>query len=74
MAEVSIDTVLRLQDFGLERLDEDRAIVGFAEKAANPEPSTSTTATVVLLSALAPDRAALRWFSRRGIRISHESL
>src|SRR6516165_7930589 len=33
MAEVSIDTVLRLQDFGLERLDEDRAIVGFAQKA-----------------------------------------
>ena len=45
MAQVSIDTVLHLQDFGLERLDEDKAIVGFAEKAANPEPSTSTTAT-----------------------------
>ena len=33
MAQVSIDTVLHLQDFGLERLDEDRAIVGFAHKA-----------------------------------------
>ena len=33
MAQVSIDTVLHLQDFGLERLDEDRAIVGFAQKA-----------------------------------------
>jgi hypothetical protein len=33
MAQVSIDTVLHVQDFGLERLDEDRAIVGFAQKA-----------------------------------------
>ena len=33
MAQVSIDTVLHVQDFGLERLDEDRAIVGFAHKA-----------------------------------------
>jgi hypothetical protein len=33
MAQVSIDTVLHLQDFGLERLDEDRAILGFAQKA-----------------------------------------
>lgn len=33
MAQVTVDTVLHLQDFGLERLDEDRAIVGFAQKA-----------------------------------------
>jgi hypothetical protein len=33
MAQVSIDRVLRLQDFGLERLDEDKAVVGFAQKA-----------------------------------------
>ena len=33
MAQVSIDTVLHLRDFGLERLDEDKAIVGFAQKA-----------------------------------------
>jgi hypothetical protein len=33
MAQVTVDTVLRLQDFGLERLDEDKAIVGFAQKA-----------------------------------------
>ena len=33
MAQVSIDTVLHLRDFGLERLDEDRAIVGLAQKA-----------------------------------------
>jgi hypothetical protein len=33
MAQVSIDTVLHLQDFGLERLDEDRAIVGFVQRA-----------------------------------------
>ncbi len=30
MTDVKIEDVLRLQDFGLERLDEDRAIVGFA--------------------------------------------
>jgi hypothetical protein len=33
MNEVKIDAVLRLRDFGLERLDEDQAIVGFAAKA-----------------------------------------
>ena len=33
MVQVSIENPLRLQDFGLERLEEDRAIVGFAQKA-----------------------------------------
>src|SRR5215469_16333734 len=33
MAQVSIETPLHLEDFGLERLDEDKAIVGFARKA-----------------------------------------
>ena len=33
MNEVTIDTVLHLRDFGLERLDEDKAIIGFATKA-----------------------------------------
>jgi hypothetical protein len=33
MSQVSIDSVLHLEDFGLERLDEDKAIVGFAHKA-----------------------------------------
>ena len=33
MVQVSIENPLRLQDFGLERLDEDKAIVGFAQKA-----------------------------------------
>jgi hypothetical protein len=33
MSQVSIDRVLLLEDFGLERLDEDKAIVGFARKA-----------------------------------------
>ena len=32
MDKVKIEDVLRLQDFGLERLDEDRAIVGFAAR------------------------------------------
>ena len=33
MAQATVDTVLHLEDFGLERLDEDQAIVGFAQKA-----------------------------------------
>ena len=33
MSQVSIDRVLHLEAFGLERLDEDKAIVGFAQKA-----------------------------------------
>ena len=33
MDKVKIEDILRLQDFGLERLDEDRAIVGFAARA-----------------------------------------
>ena len=33
MDAVKIDDVLRLQDFGLERLDEDEAIVVFAKRA-----------------------------------------
>ena len=33
MEKVKIEDILRLQDFGLERLDEDRAIVGFAAQA-----------------------------------------
>jgi len=33
VVQVSIYTVLRVQDFGLERLGEDKAIVGFAQKA-----------------------------------------
>ena len=32
MNTVEIDAVLRLRDFGLERLDEDKAIIGFASK------------------------------------------
>jgi hypothetical protein len=33
MDTVRIDNVLRLQDFGLERLDEDQAILRFAQRA-----------------------------------------
>ena len=32
MVQVSIENPLRLQDFGLERLDEDKAIVDFDPK------------------------------------------
>ena len=33
MAQVTVNRVLHLQDFGLERLDENKAIVGFVQKA-----------------------------------------
>jgi hypothetical protein len=33
MVQVSLDAALHQQEFGLERLDEDKAIVGFARKA-----------------------------------------
>jgi hypothetical protein len=33
MAQVSIENPLHLEDFGLEHLDEDKAIVDFARKA-----------------------------------------
>jgi hypothetical protein len=33
MHNVTVGTVLPLRDFGLERLDEDQAIIGFAQKA-----------------------------------------
>ena len=98
MAQVSIDSVLHLQDFGLERLDEDRAIVGFAHKAEArlvrwldfakgallflmvPGDSESGMFYIYnrgrssLYLALATDRAPLRRFSRRGVRLSRESL
>ena len=75
MAQVSINTVLQLRDFGLERLDEDKAIVGFGSGGRRirnllhlrPRP-------VVLLSALVSDRAPMRRISRRRVSISHESL
>jgi len=38
MDAVKIDDVLRLQEFGLERLDEDEAIVGFAKRARQELP------------------------------------
>jgi len=33
MAQITVDTVLHLRDFGLEWHEEDQAIVGFAQKA-----------------------------------------
>ena len=97
MAQVTVDTVLYLQDFGLERLDEDRAIVGFVQKAearlvrwldfrqgyalVSHGSGDDESGTFYIYDRdrssfypLAPDRAAVRRFSRRGIRISHESL
>ena len=33
MTQATVGTVLHLRDFSLERLDEDKAIIGFAQKA-----------------------------------------
>ena len=97
MAQVTMDNVLLLQDFGLERLDEDQAIVGCVQKAEARlvrwldfakgallflmVPGDDESGTFYIYDRdrspfypLAPDRAALRWFSGRGVRISHESL
>jgi hypothetical protein len=50
MAQVSIGTILHVQDFGLERIDEDRAIVGFAQEAGAGHTSVVTlTNTLTLL-------------------------
>ena len=57
MNEVKIEDVLRLQDFGLERLDEDRAIVGFAARAEARITRWLDFAKGALLFLMVPDDA-----------------
>ena len=55
MDTVKIDNVLRLQDFGLERLDEDEAIVGFAKRAEARIARWLDFAKGALLMLMVPD-------------------
>jgi hypothetical protein len=55
MDTVKIDEVLRLQDFGLERLDEDEAIVGFAKRAQARIACWLDFAKGALLMLMVPD-------------------
>ena len=55
MDAVKIDDVLRLQDFGLERLDEDEAIVGFAKRAEARIARWLDYAKGALLMLMVPD-------------------
>ena len=62
MNGVRIDAVLRLQDFGLERLDEDRAIIGFATKAEAKLSRWLDFAKGALLFLTVPDDPESGWF------------
>jgi hypothetical protein len=55
MDKVKIEDVLRLQDFGLEGMDEDRAIVGFAARAEARITRWLDFAKGALLFLMAPD-------------------
>ena len=55
MDTVKIDDVLRLQDFGLERLDEDEAILGFAQRAEARIARWLDFAKGALLMLMVPD-------------------
>ena len=55
MDAVNIDDVLRLQDFGLERLDEDQAILKFAQRAEARIARWLDFAKGALLMLMVPD-------------------
>src|ERR1043165_5547359 len=55
MDNIKIEDVLRLQDFGLERLDEDRAIVGFAARTEARIARWLDFANGALLLLMVPD-------------------
>ena len=57
MDKVKIEDVLHLQDFGLERLDEDRAIVGFAGRTEARIARWLDFAKGALLFLMVPDDA-----------------
>jgi hypothetical protein len=55
MNKVRIGAVVRLRDFGLERIDEDKAIIGFAEKAEGKLTRWLDFAKGALLFVTVPD-------------------
>jgi hypothetical protein len=62
METVRIDDVLRLQDFGLERLDEDQAILRFAQRAEARIARWMDFAKGALLMLMVPDDPESGWF------------
>ena len=62
MNEVKVDAVLHLRDFGLERLDEDTAIIGFASKAEAKLSRWLDFAKGALLFLTVPDDPESGWF------------
>ena len=62
MDTVKIDDVLRLQDFGLERLDEDQAILRFAQRAEARIARWLDFAKGALLMLMVPDDPESGWF------------
>jgi hypothetical protein len=63
MDAVKIDDVLRLQDLGLERLDEDQAILRFAQGAEARIARWLDFAKGALLMLMVPDDPDSGWFS-----------
>jgi hypothetical protein len=62
MDAVKIDDVLRLQDLGLERLDEDQAILRFAQGAEARIARWLDFAKGALLMLMVPDDPESGWF------------
>jgi hypothetical protein len=62
MHNVTVASVLPLRDFGLERLDEDRAIIGFAQKAEARLARWLDFAKGALLFLTVPDDAESGFF------------
>ena len=62
MDTVKVDDVLRLQDFGLERLDEDLAIVRFAQRAEAKIARWLDYAKGALLMLMVPGDPESGWF------------
>lgn len=62
MRNVSVSNVLRLEDFGLERLDEDRAITQFAARAEARIARWLDYARGALLFLMTPHDPESGWF------------
>lgn len=62
MTQAKVDTVLHLRDFGLDRLDEDKAIIGFAQKAEAKLVRWLDFAKGALLFLVVPGDPESGWF------------
>ena len=62
MHTVTVEAVLRLPEFGLERLDEDKAIIAFAQKAEAKLSRWLDFAMGALLFLMVPEDPESGWF------------